>query len=94
MIVLSIGAVSAQDADNATASSSDDIAIGDSEPVSGSVLRGVDVATENPWNTTGELSYEIPSDARTIKSADVYVNVYSGSAKILTALMQMSLSQL
>lgn len=37
MIVLSIGAVSAQDADNATASSSDDIAIGDSEPVSGSV---------------------------------------------------------
>ena len=81
MIVLSIGAASAQDADDALASDSDDIALGDSEAVSGTVSGGVDVATENPWNTSGELSYDIPSDAKTIKSADVYVNVYSGSAK-------------
>ena len=81
MIVLSIGAISAQDADAAIASSGDEIAVGDSEPSSGSVSGGVDVVTENPWNTTGELSYDIPSDAKTIKSADVYVNVYAGSAK-------------
>lgn len=37
MIVLSIGAISAQDADDAIASSGDEIAVGDSEPVSGSV---------------------------------------------------------
>ena len=81
MIVLSIGAISAQDADDAIASSGDEIAVGDSEPVSGSVSGGVDVVTENPWGTSGELSYDIPSDAKTIKSADVYVNVYSGSSK-------------
>ena len=81
MIVLSIGAISAQDVDDAIASSSDEIAIGDSDSVSNSVSGGVDVVTENPWNTTGELSYSIPSDAKTIKSADVYVNVYAGSAQ-------------
>ena len=81
MIVLSIGAASAQDADNAAVSSSDEIAIGDSEAVYGTVSGGVDVATENPWNTSGELSYDIPADAKSIQSADVYVNVYGGSAK-------------
>ena len=80
MIVLSIGAASAVDADDAIASSDDDVALEDSGPISGSVSGGVDVVTENPWNTAGELSYDIPSDAKTIKSADVYVNVYSGSA--------------
>ncbi len=81
MIVLSIGAVSAQDADDAVASAGDDVVIGDSQPTSsGTVSGGVDVVTENPWNTTGELSYDIPADAKTIKSADVYVNVYGGSA--------------
>ena len=80
MIVLSIGAVSAQDADDAIASSDDDIVLEDSDSVSGSVSGGVDVVTENPWSTSGELSYDIPADAKTIKSADVYVNVYSGSA--------------
>ncbi len=81
MIVLSIGVTSAQDADDVIAASSDEIAIGNSEVVSGTVSGGVDVATENPWNTTGELTYDIPSDAKSIQSADVYVNVYGGSAK-------------
>ena len=76
MVVLSIGAISAEDVDDAIASSGNEPVLGDSNTVSG----GVDVVTENPWNTSGELSYEIPSDATTIKSADVYVNVYSGSA--------------
>ena len=88
MIVLSIGAVSAQDADDAVASTdddaiastNDDTILEDSEPISGTASGGVDVVTENPWNTSGELSYDIPADAKTIKSADVYVNVYGGSA--------------
>ena len=81
MIVLSIGVASAQDVDDAVASSDVDIVLEDSEPISsGSVSGGVDVVTENPWATSGELNYDIPADAKTIKSADVYVNVYSGSA--------------
>lgn len=81
MMVLSIGAVSAEDADDAIVSSDEDIVLTDSEPVSGTVSGDVDVVTENPWSNNGELSYDIPSDAKTIKSADVYVNVYSGSAQ-------------
>ncbi|WP_407424168.1 DUF3344 domain-containing protein [Methanobrevibacter sp.] len=76
MVVLSIGAISAEDVDDAIVSSGDNDVLGNSESVSG----GVDVVTENPWNTSGELSYDIPSDAKSIKSADVYVNVYAGSA--------------
>ncbi|WP_458406384.1 DUF3344 domain-containing protein [Methanobrevibacter sp.] len=81
MIVLSIGAVSAEDVDDAIASSEEDIALADPEPVSGTVSGGVDVVAENPGNTSGELNYDIPADAKTIKSADVYVNVYGGSAQ-------------
>ena len=81
MIVLSIGAASAADvADDAIASDDDSDILEDSGSVSGSVSGGVDVVTENPWDTSGELSYDIPADAKTIKSADVYVNVYGGSA--------------
>ena len=88
MIVLSIGAVSAQDADDAIASSDDDGAVlqDSGSDVSGTVSGGVDVVTENPWTATGgtpahgELSYDIPVNAKTIKSADVYVNIYGGSA--------------
>lgn len=78
MIVLSIGAVSAEDADDAIASTPDDDAVlEDSEAISsGTVSGGVDVVTENPWSNKGELSYDIPADAKTIKSADVYVNVF------------------
>ena len=66
MIVFSLSAVSA----------------GDNQATdSGQVSGDVDVVTVNPWNTTGELTYDIPSDAKEIKSADVYVNVYSGSAQ-------------
>ena len=80
MIVLSIGAVSAQDADDAVASTNDDTVLEDSQATSsGTVSGGVDVKTTNPWNRTGELSYDIPADAKTIKSADVYVNVYGGT---------------
>ena len=76
MIVLSVGAASAQDADDAIASS-DDAVLEDSESTaSGTVSGGVDVVTVNPNVYTGELSYDVPKDAKTIKSADVYVNIY------------------
>ncbi|MCQ2976717.1 MAG: DUF3344 domain-containing protein [archaeon] len=65
IIVLSAGAVSAED-----------ISTTDMGVVSGEV----DVATVNPWSTSGELSYNIPDNAD-IQSANLYVNVYSGSAK-------------
>lgn len=81
MIVLSVGAASAQDADDVIASSDDAILEDSESTASGSVSGGVDVVTENPWTTSGELSYDIPADAKTIKSADVYVNVYGGSAE-------------
>ena len=80
MIVLSIGVASAADADDAIASSDDGAVLEDSGSVSGTASGGVDVVTENPGKTSGELSYDIPANAKTIKSADVYVNVYSGSA--------------
>ena len=86
MIVLSIGAVSAEDADDAIASTNDDTVLEDSEATaSGTVSGGVDVVTENPWGAQGqpnhgELSYDIPDDAKTIKSADVYVNVFGTTA--------------
>ena len=48
---------------------------------SGKVSGDVDVVTVNPWNTTGALTYVIPTSAKTIVSADVFVNVYAGSAK-------------
>ena len=77
MIVLSIGAVSAQDADDAVASTNDEAVLEDSQStISGTVSGGVDVVTENPNTYSGDLSYDIPKDAKTIKSADVYVNVY------------------
>ena len=66
MMVFSLSAVSA-----------DDMNTTDSGQVSGDV----DVVTSNPWNTTGEITYEIPTEAKNIVSADVYVNVYAGSAK-------------
>lgn len=65
IIVLSLGAVSA-----------DDLQLTDSGQVSGDV----DVASANPFTTKGELNYDIPAEAKEIKSADVYVNIYSGSA--------------
>jgi len=66
MIVFSLSAVSA---DNGP------------DGISGEVSGDVDIKTANPWNTSGELSYDIPADAQDIKSANVYVNVYGGSAK-------------
>ncbi|WP_295609099.1 DUF3344 domain-containing protein, partial [uncultured Methanobrevibacter sp.] len=55
----------------------DDLQTSDSGQVSGDVV----VVSENPYTTSGELTYDIPADAKDVKSADVYVNVYSGSAK-------------
>ena len=66
MMVFSLSAVSAEDMQTTD---------------SGQVSGDVDVVTVNPWNTTGELTYEIPNEAKNIASADVYVNVYGGSAK-------------
>lgn len=65
MVILSVSVVSA-----------DDLQTTDSGKVSGDV----DVAASNPWKTDGELSYDVPSDAKDIKKAVVYVNVYGGSA--------------
>ncbi len=48
---------------------------------SGTVSGGVDVASSNPWNTTGNVSYTIPTTAKNITSAQAIVNVYSGSAQ-------------
>lgn len=45
----------------------------------GAVSGNVDVATVNPWNTKGQLTYEIPVEAKDIKNAIVYVNIYAGS---------------
>ncbi|WP_407415539.1 DUF3344 domain-containing protein [Methanobrevibacter sp.] len=81
MIVLGVNAVSAQDGSDAISATDGDISLGDSQEVQGTVSGDVDVATVNPWNTSGELTYDIPTDAKTIKSADVYVNIYAGSAK-------------
>ena len=81
IIVLSVSTISAQDVNDTISTTDEETVIGDAEQVSGTVSGDVDVVTENPWNTTGELSYDIPADAKTIKSADVYVNVYSGSAQ-------------
>lgn len=66
MMVFSISAVCADDMQSTDA---------------GQVSGDVDVATVNPWATSGNLTYDIPADAKDIKSADVYVNVYGGSAK-------------
>ena len=52
----------------------------------GSVSGGVDFTSAHPWapsdsknGNRGNISYDIPSTATNIKSAYVYVNVYSGS---------------
>lgn len=66
MMVLSISSVSADDLQTT---------------YSGEVSGDVDVATVNPWETSGSLTYDIPSEAKDIKHADIHVNVYGGSAK-------------
>jgi len=86
IIVLGVSAAAAQD--------TNDEVIGDGEPMSGltadgsgTVSGGVDVVTTNPGGNsgvepnTGELKYDIPANAKDIKSATVYVNVYSMNAK-------------
>lgn len=75
IIVLSVSTISAQDVNDTVISDGEDITN------QGSVSGGVDVITENPWETTGELNYDIPSEAKDIKKATVYVNVYGGSAQ-------------
>ena len=80
IIVLSASAISAKDVDNITSTNDDKTVLRDSQ-VTGTVSGDVDTASVNPWNTTGELNYDVPSEAKTIKNADVYINVYAGSAK-------------
>ena len=46
----------------------------------GEVSGDVDVVVTNPWDTSGELSYEIPDDVKDVDYAGLYVNVYSGKA--------------
>ena len=64
-LLVSLSAVSADDMDT----------IADGE-----VSGDVDVVTTNPWDTSGELSYEIPEDVKDVDYAGLYVNVYAGSA--------------
>ena len=66
IIIISLGVVSAED---------------NAMPLidEGSVSGDVDIATENPWETSGELSYTVPDDVSEIKSVNVIVNDYSGS---------------
>lgn len=60
-----------------SAVNADDLQLTDSGEVSGDA----DVVMVNPWKTSGELTYAIPSEAKDIRNADVYVNIYSGSAQ-------------
>ena len=81
MVVLGVSAVSAADSNDTVSAADEEISLEDSQQNSGTVSGDVVVESENPWNTSGQLDYDIPADAKTIKSADVYVNVYGGSAK-------------
>ena len=91
MIVISVGSVSADDLQAVeSGDGSDSLGATDSGNVlgtdlvtidSGEVSGDVDVVSVNPWNTNGQLQYNISSNAKEIKSAQVYVNVYSGSAQ-------------
>lgn len=86
IIVLGVSVVSAQDADD-TVISDGDAMPGLPDDGSGTVSGGVDVVSTNPGGKsgenshTGELTYEIPKTAKEIKSATVYVNVYTTNAK-------------
>ena len=64
IIVLSASAISAKDVDD-IASTSDDEAVLSGPQTTGTVSGDVDVASENPWKTNGELNYDVPSDAKT-----------------------------
>ena len=68
---------------NATVSTADDqeIIAANEGIEQGCVSGDVEVATSNSYQTKCELDYVIPSEAKEIKSAHVYVNVYSGSAQ-------------
>lgn len=74
-----IAFVSAEDNNSIISDSYQDTLADSQDIVHDSVSGDVVVASSNPMSTTGELKYKIPSDAKNIKSADVYVNVYSGS---------------
>ena len=76
--------VTTTDDDELSASNGQDLPTIDS----GSVSGGVDIVATHPWKTTtsdrmyeGSISYDIPAEATNIKSAYVYVNIYSGSAQ-------------
>lgn len=47
--------------------------------INGNVSGDVEIITENPWDIKGELNYTIPDEAKNIKTANVYINIYSGS---------------
>ncbi len=79
VLLCNIAFVAAEDNNTVISSDFQDTLAGSDDVVHGSVSGDVVVASNNPWSTTGELNYKIPSDAKNIKSAEVYVNVYSGS---------------
>ena len=45
----------------------------------GVVSGDVEVNSTNPWTTSGVLNYTIPNNAKEIKNAIIYINIYSGS---------------
>lgn len=45
----------------------------------GTVSGDCDLVSTNPWQTSGELKYTVPGEAKEITSAKVIVNIYSGS---------------
>ena len=89
IIVLSIGCVSANDSINDTLSSdlddSSEILSGNNNNNmktidSGSVSGGVVLIDQHSWTEHSEITYDVPSNAK-IVSANLYANVYSGSAQ-------------
>lgn len=96
IFIFSIGCVYSQDTNdlNSTVSSAiDENSLSSPENmVQGSVSGDVKVITENPWNTTGELNYDIPHEAKDIKMANVYINVYCGSGSNLNYALDLNTS--
>ena len=87
MVIASLSCISAADNDDtivSNADSGDAILADDTDNMAtidqGTVSGGVDVSTSSPWATSGEFNYTVPGEAD-VKSANLYVNIYSGSAQ-------------
>jgi len=77
IFLFSITAVNSQDITNSTVINEDSQSL--ENVINGNVSGDVEIITENPWDIKGELNYTIPDEAKNIKTANVYINIYSGS---------------